>query len=163
MTPQTYAFLVETCNNLKRAGRLISEETDQAVSTKDHVQLVYHFDKVRGAADLIKEARDQLDKIERHLSSEAIPDLFREQGVKTITIEGLGRVTVSNRTSCSMVDKEAGHSWLKQNGHGGLIQPTVNSSSLAAFAKSYTEDTGMDLPEDIFKVSRNPFTSITKR
>jgi hypothetical protein len=69
---------------------------------------------------------------------------------------------VSQRWSASILDKELGHRWLHDNGHGGLIIPTVNASSLSAFAKDLMENEGKELPEHIFKTGRLTYTSITK-
>lgn len=140
----------------------VREDTNAAVQSGDHVELVRHFRDLRDVNALIKEARTALGEMEDLLSSRDIPDAFRSAGVKTTTIEGVGRVTVSYRFSCSMLDKEAGLLWLTENGHGGLIQPTVNSSTLAAFAKNLIETEGKDLPDDIFKTGQSPYTSITK-
>ena len=87
---------------------------------------------------------------------------MEHEGVKTITLIGIGRVTVSHRFSCSMLDKERGMKWLKDEGHGSIVQETVNSSTLAAFAKDITVNQGGSLPEDLFKVGTAPYTSITK-
>jgi hypothetical protein len=87
---------------------------------------------------------------------------MREHGVKTITVEGVGRVSLSNRWSASMLDKTAGMEWLRETGNGSLIQETVNAQTLAAFAKDLNETKGMELPADIFKTGIMTYTSITK-
>jgi hypothetical protein len=61
-----------------------------------------------------------------------------------------------------MLDKQLGMDWLRNTGNESLIQETVNSSTLAAFAKSKTEEEGKELPSDIFKTSVMTYTSITK-
>lgn len=150
-------------DDLRRAGTSIQQETDRAVAAKDHVALIRHFDKVRNITEQIKEAREALDQIETRLSREYVPEAMREAGVRTITVEGVGRVSVSQRWSASILDKELGHKWLQDNGHGGLIIPTVNASSLSAFAKNLIEEEGKELPEDLFKTGRLTYTSITKK
>ena len=141
---------------------MIRADTADVLATRDHVQLVTHFDQLRQSNDLIKEARESLSEIADLLSTRDIPDLFKELKVKTTTIVGVGRVTVSYRFSCSMLDKEQGMEWLKANGHGGLIQPTVNAQTLGAFAKNLIETEGKELPENLFKTGQSPYTSITK-
>jgi hypothetical protein len=98
-----------------------------------------------------------------HLSRTIIPEVMDEKDIKTITLADIGyRFTVASKISCSMVDKNAGHEWLRGNGAEALIQPTVNASTLASFAKSYVADHGKDLPPDIFKISTMRYTSATK-
>lgn len=61
-----------------------------------------------------------------------------------------------------MIDKGLGMDWLRNSGNGGLIQETVNSMTLAAFAKSLNDEKGIELPKDLFNTSIMTVTSITK-
>jgi len=117
---------------------------------------------MREAASIIKEARTAISDMEEKMSRETVPETMRAHGVKTITVIGVGRVTISHRFSCSMLDKESGITWLKDTGNGGIVQETVNSSTLSAFAKDLIQNHGKELPNNLFKTSINPFTSITK-
>jgi hypothetical protein len=162
MKQQTLENLQEMVRGLQIVTGQVRSDTQEAVASGDHVKLVTHFSSLRSVNATIKEAREALSEMEDLLSTRDIPDLFHDLKVKTTTIEGVGRVTVSYRFGCSMLDKEQGMEWLRSNGHEGLIQPTVNSSTLAAFAKNMIEQEGKDLPDDIFKTSQSPYTSITK-
>lgn len=162
MHDHTKGRLNETALQVTALASQIRRETDEVMAQGTHIDMVRHFKDMRDANAVIKEARKALEEIEDFLSMKAIPDAFKAAGVKTVTIEGVGRTTVSYRFSCSMLDKEQGMGWLRDNGHEGLIQPTVNSSSLAAFAKDMLENHGTELPIEIFKTSMNPYTSITK-
>lgn len=129
--------------------------------------MIRHFADLRKANEDIKIAREALKDIEDALSTNFIPDLLRrlkeETGLKTpINLEGVGRVTVSYRFSCSMLDKERGIRWLDDNGHGDLAQRTVNAQTLGSFAKRLIEVEGVELPSDVFKTGTAPYTSITK-
>lgn len=101
------------------------------------------------------------------VSKGVLPEMMRDAKVKTLSIDGSNklpplRFTVSQRWSCSMIDKDAGMNWLKENGQEGIIQMTVNAQTLASFAKSHVEKEGKDLPEDIFKVGITDNISATK-
>ena len=150
------------CGYLIGVAEAVREDTNATLALHNHVELIKHYNHLRLATARIKEAREALAEMEENLSREQIPEIFREQGIKTTTIEGVGRVTVSYRFGCSMLDKEAGLNWLRQAGHGGIIIETVNSSTLAAFAKSMLEEEGAELPDSLFKISTSPYTSITK-
>lgn len=134
----------------------------------DIPSLIRHFYKVRELAERAKELRTRLYNAESFLSTQLIPDTLRANDVKTITVDGIGedglamRVSVSHRYACSMPDKQAGFQYLREAGDGGLITETVNSSSLAAYAKNKLQEEGVELPPELFKVSINPFTSLTK-
>lgn len=149
------AALTEIANNM-------AEDTATLVGQNDHLALVRHFVQVRDVAESVKIVREAMYKIEDALSREKIPEAFRNAKVKTVTVEGIGRVTISARWGCSMLDPEKGMEWLRNNELGGIIRPTVNAQTLAASAKNLMEEQGKEMPEDLFKTSINSYTSITK-
>lgn len=162
MQNSTLEHLDAACAMVSHAASLVRRDEAAAIGTGDHVEVIRHYNQVRLAADRIKEAREALKDMEERLSRETVPQFMRDAGVKTITVEGVGRVTVSNKFSCSITDKPRGYDYLRDTGNGSLIQETVNSSTLAAFAKNKLETEGIELPPDIFKTSIMSYTSITK-
>lgn len=119
------------------------------------------YDRARELHDALDETRKRLHDKVRKLSEETIPKLFLDRKQSTVTLVGLGRVTVSYRVSASIPDKEQGFAWLRKKGHKDMITETVNAQTLGAwinqdFIKKNKE------PPDIFKVSISPYTSITK-
>ena len=167
MQESTKRALQTVCNDMVAVANAVREDEQTTIASGDYVDVIRHYSDVRIATAQIKEAREALNQMEERLSREIVPDFVRrakeERGVKTpIVLEGIGRVTVSYRFSCSMLDKEMGLNWLRSNGHEGLIQPTVNSSTLSAFARDMLENQGFELPPEIFKVGTSPYTSITK-
>lgn len=169
MTPETRAALSGVAATLQKIAATINDEGNAAVATGDHVEVVKHFHDLREINETIKDARQWLKDIEDAFSTTHIPDIFRAVRERTgqkppFNIEGIGKVSVSHRFSCSIIgtDKTIGHNWLRENGHEGLVTETVNSSTLSAFAKDMLENKGEELPEDIFKTSLNPYTSIRK-
>lgn len=162
MRAQTLENLQEMVRGLQIVTGQVRSDTNDAVAAQDPVILVTHFDSLRHVNELVKEAREALSEMADLLSTRDIPDLFRDKKVKTLTVEGVGRCTVSYRYSCSMLNKDAGFQWLRNNGHGGLIQETVNAQTLGSFAKNLIETEGKDMPDDIFKTGQSPYTSITK-
>tara|TARA_B100000700_G_scaffold331737_1_gene467772 strand:+ start:6007 stop:6513 length:507 start_codon:yes stop_codon:yes gene_type:complete len=106
----------------------------------------------------------EINKCRAQIKEFQIPERFDEEGVKTMTIEtenGPFRLTVSQRVFASMKDRESGMGWLEINGHGELVTPTVNASTLSAWAKSQIEE-GEELPEEVFNVTYRENTSVTK-
>lgn len=154
---------IEALNvQLMHVGDLIIKDTRDAIATRDHIEVIRHYDQLRICAAKIKQAREAISELEDTMSRNNVPEIMRDAGVKTVTVIGVGRVTISHRFSCSMLDKDAGIKWLKDNGHSGLVQETVNSATLGSFAKNMIQEQGKELPIDVFKTSVNAFTSITK-
>lgn len=167
MKTETLTALHEVVAALDSVTKRVSADTNEVIAGNNHVEIIKHFNDMRIATELTKAARESLTKMTDHLSKDVIPDVFKHLAETTgekppFVIEGVGRVTVSHRFSCSMPDKEQGIGWLKDHGHGGIVQETVNSSTLAAFAKNLLEVEGKELPPELFKVGTSPYTSITK-
>ena len=162
MRDVTFMDLERTVTNLKRISAMVDDDGRTALASNDHLAIIRHFDQLRRVNAIIKDAKKALDAIEQSFSREHVPEALREQGVKSVTIDGIGRVTISHRWSASMIDKEKGMDWLRSNGHGGIIQETVNSSTLSAFAKDLFQEQDTELPPELFKVGQMAVTSITK-
>jgi len=161
MKQETLIELANVCALLTKVVGDVRDQTTEAVATTDHIVVIKHYDDLRKANALIKESREALSQLEERLSREFVPDVMRHNKVKSITVEGVGRVSLSSRWSASMLDKQMGFEWLRSNGHGGVIQETVNAQTLGALAKELNND-GVDLPAPTFSTSIMTYTSITK-
>ena len=161
MKTETLLRLSDVCATLSKLTGTVREETDESVSTGDHIAVIKHYDCLRQATALIKESREALEQIEMKLSREQVPEVMRAHNIKNITIEGVGRVTLGTRWSASMPDKQAGFEWLRANEHGGVIQETVNAQTLGALAKELNNE-GTELPAPTFTTNIMTYTSITK-
>ena len=138
----------------------VERETTAVVQQNDIPITIVHFNAFR---ELVKSLAARVTDLQKHvdsLSYEIIPTLFTNQGVKTITLPEIGRVTINVRWSASMLNKEAGMQWLRDTGNEGLIITTVNAGTLSSFAKAETL-AGKPLPSDLFKVGTAQHVSIT--
>ena len=162
MKQETYDYAMRVCGGVLKLVSMIRQDTAEVVATNDHVEVIKHYDKVRKLTEEIKEAREALDEMEKQLSREQVPEVMRAHKIKTITIEGVGRVSLGNRWSCTMLNKDAGFEYLRNNNAAGLIIETVNSQTLAAYATDLSTTKGVELPADIFKTGIMTYTSITK-
>jgi hypothetical protein len=127
------------------------------------VDQIRRFKFISDVYEAFSEAKKHLNDIYDKQSREHIPEAMRRDGIKTINVDGVGRVSLSNRYSCSILDKSQAYNWLAENGAASLITQTVNSSSLAAFAKNKLEEEGVELPAEVFKTGVMTYTSITKK
>lgn len=164
MQTHTLLALSAALEVLKEASYAVRLDTVNTIEEGDHIELVRHFVKLREVNEAIKKVRVALDDLEDHMSYVDIPDAFKAKFIKTMTIEDIGRVTVSYKWGCSILDgkKPEAFDWLRDGGNGALIIETVNAQTLASFAKSETTDHGREMPGSLFNVSLKPYTSITK-
>ena len=136
-------------------------DTLELVEKADIPTLVKHFAALRTEYRALKDKIEKLESEVNDLSYNLIPTMFNSQQVKTIKIDDVGRITVNQRWVASMPDKQVGMDWLRTTGNDGLIIETVNSQTLAAFAKTQAL-AGSPLPDQVFEVGVAPYVSITK-
>ena len=149
-----------------RLEKLLSDieaDTEAVLAKNDLPTAVAHYASIN---DLWEHLKKRVNAIEKHvdmLSYNVLPTMFEHQGVKTISLPEVGRVTVNVRFTASWVEggKEKALEWLRQTGNDGLIIETVASSTLKSFAKTETL-AGRPLPEDLFRVGTARHISITK-
>jgi hypothetical protein len=164
MREQTLRALDNTVAALQIVASAVLVDTQEMIGKGDLVELIKHYAELREVTEAIKKARKALDDLEDHMSHEDVPDAFRRSSIKTVSIDGVGRVTVAHKWGCSINDgkKPESFQWLRDGGNGGIIIETVNAQTLAAFAKAEVESHGRELPTDLFTTSLRPYTSITK-
>lgn len=121
---------------------------------------------MHSVADSKGKAEEELKNINIHydlLRIELIPAKMEEEGIENIKVEGVGRISLTGDmwVSVPAAHRDAFYDWLRGEGLGDLIKPTVNASTLKAMIKGRMQK-GQEIPDEIIKVT--PFTraSITK-
>lgn len=126
------------------------------------------FKTLRDSYEKLDEFRKQINSAIEDMNRVVLPDMLKEAGTTTLRVECGGgqyfRFNRSQRVSCSITPehKSEAFTWLRGTGNEGLIQETVNSSTLAGFAKDWVQNQGKDLPGEYFKISTMDVVSVTK-
>lgn len=94
--------------------------------------------------------------------NKTVPEAIDASGQNNVSLKDGFRIAKSMRWTAKILDKAKAFSWLRKNKHGDLIIETINSSTLASFAKSESEEFNRELPAEIFTVDQLPTTSVTK-
>jgi hypothetical protein len=139
----------------------MSEDKYSAMSIPDCAKEMV---RIQGEIDEIKSLQLKSRQAEFNaLKFAIIPEKMTDQEIKTITVEGVGRITVLETIGVSTVKemKLELYEWLKENGAEALIGETINSSTLAAFIRERI-GSGLDYPVDCLNVKFNNMISITK-
>lgn len=141
----------------KYKGKSLAELGRMFVEQKDHV------------ADLSqqkKEAQAEFDYLRLHV----IPEQMGEQEISSINIKGTGRLglTLDAYVTVLAENRQGFYNWLEENGHGGIIAPYAQPSTVKAWAKDMAKrdaegEEGCELPEDLIKVEPFYRAAVTKK
>lgn len=131
------------------------------MQTADYVRLQ---DQLNRLIDSLGESKSALQKTYDWLREGKLPEIMESQELEGLRVEGVGRVHLQPdvRISIKADSKVQAYEWLGDNGHGGIIQETVNSSSLKAFYKGELKK-GNELPADLFNISLFTRAVITRK
>ena len=156
-TKTTAAVIAAELDDLLKSAEA---DTASIAATNDIPTTAAHFAELK---DTVADLSKRMSALKEHvdaLNYDILPTMFQNQNVKTINLEGVGRFTVVNRWIATMIDRVKGMDWLRETGNEGLIIPTVNAQTLAAFAKAEAL-AGKPLPSDLFKVGSAQHMSVT--
>lgn len=160
---------MENLNNIiesvkKGVDTYIDINNSDNLSTKTLVELAKLQNDTKQKIDDIKGALTLLTSFYELLRKYHVPNAMEEQGIKNISIDGVGQVVNSKSYYVSIESdrQEDAYNWLRDNGHGLLIKETVNNNSLRALLTDYINNGGA-INENIFRVHEYHLTKIVKR
>lgn len=155
------AALVQLESMEPEALRLSSGVLADATDPLDAVSTVHVMAALKTLYERTDEVKKAVGKAYDHVRVLVLPTKMDAEGIDGMTVAGIGRVSITGDIHTSMVDREAAFLWLEENGHGDVIQETVNASTLKALLRKRLRE-GQEIPETLFKVSPFDRASITK-
>lgn len=124
---------------------------DKSIKPADMAKMYYAMDTFY---DEIKAQLTRIYNVVNAVDKAIFPALLEHHGLDMVRVPELKRsFSVKQMTSASMIDKEGGITWLREQGHGDLIQETVNAGTLASFFRNMMLEQGIDPPEEFFKIN----------
>lgn len=143
------AELVQVADNAEKWLAKVNE--DKTIKPADMAKAFYYMDQFH---DEVKAALTRLYHVIDSVDKHVFPSLLEHHGVDMVRVPELGRsFSIRQMTTASIIDKEGGIKWLRDNNHGDLVQETVNAGTLASFFRNMILEQGIDPPEDLFKVN----------
>ncbi len=136
------------------------------------IQNVRDF-SIQDLAQLLVDVKNKLDSMKADqkevqadydtLRKVVIPDKMEALDIETITLSGVGRLSLRAEMYVGIKAglKEPAHAWLHENGHGALIQASINAQTLKAFVKEQIS-LGEPIPDSLFNVSPFQMATLTK-
>jgi len=135
---------------------------EEKYAGKSIAELAQAMRDVKACYDDTKAQNSEVYKEFDFLRLTLVPNMMEEMGLSSTNVTGVGRLTITSDLHASIpaAVREEGYEWLRENGHGDLIKPTVNASTFKAFCKEQIRE-GEELPE-CFKVEAFDRASLTK-
>lgn len=129
--------------------------------TETIVKLAKEMRRLQGEKEVLEERLKYINLALDEVRLRRIPDAMQEAEIRTLTVEGLGRIQLASDLYASIVDKETGYQWLAEHGFDGLIQPYIQPSTFKATIKEALK-AGQEFPEELFKITPFMRASIVK-
>lgn len=131
---------------------------------KDNLpELLTFYRQLKTANSEIEKLIKLLKELQENLSHKLIPDLMESQKTDNLGTGGytfsLGVRTFAN---ISMLQREKGLQWLRDNGYSALISENVNSKTLSSAIADYIEREGLVPPEDAITLHQQKYISVRK-
>ena len=160
-TANTLQKLLAEVNSLIVAN--LSQEF-LAAEGADVVELARAFVALRQLKDKLEEVTKSFGNLFEKAKGETLPGAFERAGVPSVNLDEGFRITVRHdvRASIKAGMKLDAMRWLKDHGLESIVSETVNSSTLAAVARTKMEE-GQELEPELFSVHVLPTMSVTKR
>lgn len=134
------------------------------------VQLANLLIEQRTAVDAAKLALEEATAAMRRTELEDLPELMREIGIFSVTLEDGSTVELSDEVDCGISEERRAdaHHWLSENGFGGLIKTEVvvafgrdEHDQAEEFSAKIVEQTG-HTPEVVERVHPATLKSFVK-
>jgi hypothetical protein len=129
------------------------------------VDQLYHWHRIRQFYDAIKALANEAETLSRYMSYEQLPSAFRSSRVnaRSVTLDGIGRFSLSSRTTARVTDWNTAGQFLQDNGKGDalrLMTPAATMNSIVGeLIKTGVEP---DRDKDGIEATTYSYTSFTK-
>lgn len=155
----TFAEVEEQISALADALELYADEIERMPLSKALVA----FFRLKEGYEALDKQRKRVYAVKDKLDKVVVPKMIEDNGMEKVQVPEVARsFYVVDRVSASLLDKEKGFEWLRNNGGDELITETVNAQTLAGFVQQFILEQGMDPPEDVIKMSPYQTTGVSK-
>jgi hypothetical protein len=154
--------LQEALQILREARMQLEAKNDINGSLSDQL---YHWYKVRQHHEAVKAIANEAELLSRKMSYEQLPHAFRQGTVPTSTVKlaGVGRFTLSQRTTAKVLDWSIAGAWLEHHGRGDALRWMMPSSTMnSTVGELLKEGVEPDPKEHGIEANTYSYTSFTK-
>jgi hypothetical protein len=138
-------------------------ELESMYSGHDTLALIRVMNEYRRRKEEQEEKLKQINAHYDFLRYIMIPQRFDDEGIKNLSVDGVGRINLSSGVYVSIPQEKRpeAYEYLRDTGHGDVISTTINAQTLAATVKSMIAK-GEEIPDELFVVTPWTRAAITK-
>jgi hypothetical protein len=126
-------------------------------------QQLAHWHRVRQHHEAVKVLATEAEALSKHLSYEQLPNAFRHAHARSIILDGMGRFTLSSRTTARVHDQPHANAFLRANGRGDTIREMVPAMTMnSIIAELIKEGVEPVRERDGIEANTYAYTSFTK-
>ena len=160
---------IEKARKLQEALQVI-REARMELEAKNNINAslsdqLYHWHQVRTHYDAIKAIANEAEQLSRRMSYEQLPLAFRQGTVPTSTVKlaGIGRFTLSQRTTAKVTDWDLAGQFLKQYSRGDALRMMLPASTMNSIVGELLKEGAEPRPDaDGIEANTYSYTSFTK-
>ena len=157
----------------KKLSEVISDLSDcvdavmahfDKIDRNDLKGLLTSYAHLKDNNDRLKQLAEILEKLQRELSYEVIPNVMESHGFDSVKADGR-LFTISTRLNANISEnqREAGHRWITDVAKvPELIIPRVNPKQLSSFVKTYFEQNAEYPPEEAITIHLQNYIQVRK-
>lgn len=150
----------QALETLKGIRRELEAANDPAAPLAE--QLV-HWTHVREHHEAVKALANEAEQLSKHMSYEQLPAAFRFHHARSITLDDIGRFTLSSRTTARVHEQSAANRFLHDNGRGDAVRAMVPAMTLNSIvAELIKEGVEPQREHDGIEANTYAYTSFTK-
>lgn len=151
------------------AGTLarIDAAMTKATAEKDIHALVRAMNEVRQWMDAIKAVNGFFSGLYDRVRFSHLPDTMIDTGTKNITVDEVGRCSLTDDVAVTVADKVAFIKWLEEQGLEDMVTESVNAQTLTAFVRKRINESAAkkqppQLPMELLAIRPYTRATITK-
>jgi hypothetical protein len=126
-------------------------------------QQLAHWHHVRQHHEAVKVLATEAEQLSKHLSYDQLPKAFRAAHARSIILDGMGRFTLSSRTTARVHDQSHANAFLRDNGRGDAVREMVPAMTMNSIIAELIKEGVEPLRErDGIEANTYAYTSFTK-
>lgn len=114
--------------------------------------------KLRKRYEDLKAITNEYEVLSRQWSYDRLPEAFRKEGIRNVTLDGVGQFALGFRTTARVHDWDKANAFLKEHGLGDAIREMVPAATMNSIIGDLSKK-GIDPDRDAIEANTYTYTS----